>query len=163
MTLTDVATWIGTVLALVSMGVAIWQASQATSAAARAKEMRDEIAKRNAHSELSGLNGVLVAAIRAMDKYGPGAGSAVRRGCSPDSDAATVRSLIAEMMRLRNLFDEKLGSEVHNVSANINQLLVSFADAPNVTERDKRGCDIYNEIVEFSGNIRKELDWNIYG
>ena len=103
MTWTDLATWVGTGLTIISMLVAISQASKATNAAAQAENMRNEIANRNAHGELSGLNGSLSAAIRAMDKYGPGAGPEVRRGCSPDGDAATVRALTGEMTRLRNL------------------------------------------------------------
>lgn len=163
MTWTDVATWTGTGLAIISMGVAIWQASQARSAAAHAEEMRDEIANRNAHSELSVLNGVLRAAIRALDKYGPGTGPEARRGCSPESDAATVRALTGEMAQLRRLLVEKFGNEVSDVITKVNQLLVSFAAAPDEAERDQRGYDIYIEIVEFSGNIKKELDKNIYG
>jgi len=145
------------------MGVTIWQASQAKNAAARAEEMRDEIAKRNAHSELSGLNGALGAAIRAMDKYGPGAGPNARRGCSPNSDAATVRALTGEMTRLRVLLVDKFGNEVGTIIANVNQLLVNFAAASNDAQRVQHGCEIYNEIVELSGNIKNELDGSIYG
>ena len=163
MTWTDGATWVGTGLALISMVVAIWQARQAKSAAAHAEEMRDEIASRAAHSELSGLNGMLVAAIRAMAKYGPGAGPAARRGNSPDSDAATVRALTVNMAQLRNLLVKKFGNEVGDVIAKVNQLLVRFAAAPNATEQHQHGSDIYNEIVEFSGNIKKVLDGTIYG
>jgi hypothetical protein len=163
MTWTDVATWVGTVLAIISMIVAISQASKAANAAAQAERMRNEIANRNAHSELSGLNGALTAAIRAMDKYGPGAGPGLRRGCSPNSDATTVRALIGEMKRLRVLLVKKLGTEVSDTITKVDQLLINFAAAPNVTERDQLGCDIYNEIVELSGNIKKELDGNIYG
>jgi hypothetical protein len=163
MSWTDVATWVGTGLAVVSMGVAILQAVRARDAATRAEEMRDEIAKRNAHGELSGLNGALGAAIRAMDKYGPGAGSNARRGYSPDSDAAMVRALTGEMTRLRALLIEKFGNEVGNVIAKVNQLLLNFAAAPSDAQRVQYGCDIYSEIVEFSGNVKKELDGNIYG
>lgn len=162
MSSTDIATWVGTVLALISMCVAILQAARAKTAADHAETMRDEITDRNAHSELSSLNGVLAAAIRAMDKYGPGAGPEVRRGCSPDSDAATVRALTTEMTRLRNLLFEKFGSEIGEVTKKTNRLLNSFANAPTVKERDTYGRDIYNEIVELSGNIKKELDRNIY-
>lgn len=163
MTWTDVATWVGTGLAVISMIVAIWQAREAKSAATQAGEMRDEIAKRNAHSELSGLNGALGAAIRAMDKYGPGAGPNARRGCSPDGDAASVRALTGEMTRLRALLIEKFGDSVSVVISNINQLLADFAAANNDTQRVQHGCEIYNEIVEFSGNIKKGLDFTIYG
>ena len=162
MTGIDAVTWIGTGITIIGTGVAIWQACQAKSAAERAEEMRDEIANRSAHSELSGLNGLLVAAIRVMDKYGPGTGPEVRRGCSPASDAAAVRALTGEMARLRSLLVEKLGGEVNDIIPKINALLVDFARATNVAERDQRGGDIYNEIVELSGNIRKELDGNIF-
>lgn len=163
MTWTDIATWLGTGLAIISMIVAIWQASEAKSAATHAEQMRDEISNRNAHSQLSSLSGVLSAAIRAMDKYGPGTGPTARRGCSPNSDAANVRALTGEMMRLRNLLSEKFGSEAGDLVKKINDLLVQFAAAPNVADRDKYGCDIYNDLVEFSGNIGKELDGNIFG
>lgn len=162
MTWFDGATLVGTGLSVVSMVVSIWQAKQAKSAAAHAEEMRDEVAERNANSELGGLNGALGAAIRAMDKYGPGAGPEARRGCSPDSDAASVRALTGEMTRLRNLLVEKLGNEVSDVIAKVNQLLVKFAEASDTTERDQCGRDIYTEIVELSGNIKKQLDQNIY-
>lgn len=162
MTWTDGATWVGTGLTIISMGVAILQARKAKGAATKAEEMRDEISKRNAHSELSGLNGALGAAIRAMDKYGPGAGPNARRGFSPEGDAASVRALTGEMTRLRVLLVEKLGDDVSNVIAKVNRLLGDFANANNDAQRVQHGCDIYNEIVEFSGNIKSELDGNIY-
>lgn len=163
MTWTDGATWVGTGLALISMGVAIWQARQAKSAAAHAEEMRNDIASRAAHSELSGLNGRLAAAIRAMDKYGPGAGRAARRGNSPESDAATVREVTGKMVELRDLLVKKFGNEVGDVITKVNELLIDFAEAPNPAEQLKHGGDIYNEILEFRGNIKKVLDRTIYG
>ena len=162
MTIVDLATLLGTSLAVVSMIVSIWQASRAKSAANRAEEMRDKIAQRTANSELGGLNGALGAAIRAMDKYGPGAGTVARRGCSPESDAASVRALTGEMTRLRILLVEKLGNEVNDVISNVNELLIKFAEAASTVERDQSGRDIYIKIVELSGNIKKQLDQNIY-
>jgi hypothetical protein len=53
--------------------------------------------------------------------------------------------------------------EVGDLTKKINDLLVQFAAPSSVGDRDKYGCDIYNELVEFSGNIRKELDGNIFG
>jgi hypothetical protein len=163
MTWTDLATWIGTGLAIISMGVAIWQACRATNAAARAEKMRNEITNRNAHSELASLSGALSAAIRSIDKYGPGAGPGLRRGSSPESDAASVRALTSEMTRLRELLVEKFGNEVSDVIKKINDLLIDFASAPGASERNQLGRDIFFEIVEFSGNIKKELDLNIFG
>jgi len=55
-----------------------------------------------------------------------------------------------------------LGNEVSDVITNVNQLLIRFAATSDVKERDERGCDIYLEIVEFSANVKKQLDANIY-
>ncbi|WP_097929297.1 hypothetical protein [Monaibacterium marinum] len=145
------------------MIVTMLQAREAKSAAAHAEQMRGEISDRNAHSQLSSLSGVLSAAIRAMDKYGPGTGSTARRGCSPRSDAAHVRALTGEMKRLRKLLSERFGSEADDLINRINDLLVQFAEASSTADRDKFGCDIYNELVEFNGNIGNELDGNIFG
>lgn len=162
MTWTDGATWVGTIVTIISTIIAIWQANKAKQSATKAEEMRNDIAKRSAHSELSGLNGALGAAIRAMDKYGPGTGRDARRGSSPDSDAAAVRALTSEMTRLRILLTDKFGQKVMNVISNLNQLLSDFAAAPNESLKVQHGCNIYKEIVEFSGNIKKELDEDIY-
>lgn len=169
MTWTDGATWVGTIVSLIAGYFAWRQAQDAKAKAESAKEsatlaeqMRDDIAKRKAHSELSGLNGALGAAIRAMDKYGPGAGPNIRRGYSPDSDAAAVRAVTVEMKRLQALLVEAFGHDVDDVINKVNQLLVCFAAASDDNQRVERGRDIYNELVEFSGNIKKELDGNIY-
>jgi len=162
MTWTDYATWFGTGLSIVAMIVSIWQAFRAKNAATQAERMRNEIAVRSAHNELSNLNGLLGSAIRSMDKYGPGATASARRGCSPDSDAASVRAVTSEMMRLQSLLIKTFGQEVGELIKRINRLLRSFAESKDVAERDARGIDIYTEIVEFSGNMKKELDGTIY-
>jgi hypothetical protein len=74
-----------------------------------------------------------------------------------------VRALTSEMMRLRSLLSEKFESEAGDLVIKINDLLVKFAAAPNNADRDQLGCDIYNDLVDFSGNIGKELDSNIFG
>lgn len=162
MTATDVATWVGTAIAFISMGVSIIQAKRAKSAAAKAEEMRDEISIRNANSELSGLEGMIAAATRAMDKYGPGAGAVARHGYSPENDAAAVRALTGCMSLLQGLLLDNFDVNVRDVTTNLNSLLIRFADAPNDMVRDKIGCDIYSEIVEFGGNIRRLVNANIY-
>lgn len=153
----DIGTWVGTGIAAISAVVSWRKASEA-------KQMRDAIAKRKDHGDLSGLNGILTGALRAMEKYAPGAGINARRGSSPDSDAAAVRSLTSEMARLRGMLDRTFGkAAVSRVLNCLNNLLTAFGNAPNDNDRVSKGRDIYNEIVEFSGNIKSELDGNIYG
>lgn len=161
-TWTDVATWVGLILTAVSAFIAVCQARKAKTAADHAEEIRDEITRRNSHNDLASLNGLIVAAIRAMDKYGPGAGPAARHGCSPESDTASVRALTSEILHLRSLLKEKVGGDVDQVAKTINDLLVRFAVAPDAVERDKLGCEVFVEINEFRGNIKKELDGHIY-
>ncbi len=126
--------------------------------------MRDDIAKRKDHGDLSGLNGILTGALRAMEKYAPGTGIDARRGSSPESDAGAIRSLTSEMARLREMLDKTFGeAAVSRVLNRLNKLLTDFGNAPNDNDRVAKGRDIYNEIVEFSGNIKSGLDGNIYG
>ena len=126
--------------------------------------MRDAITKRKDHGDLSGLNGILTGALRAMEKYAPGAGTDARRGSSSEGDATAVRSLITEMARLRGMLDKTFGQvAVNRVQNRLQNLLTDFGDAPNDSDRVAKGRDMYNEIVEFSGNIKSELDGNIFG
>lgn len=159
----DVGTWIGTSVSVLSMGIAVWQARKASNAATRAEKMRDQIASRNAHSELSNLNGILAAALRAMDKYGPGAGVNARRGNSPESDAENVRSLTKEMARLRAMLVERFGETINEVITHLNSILADFGAATKDADRVVHGRKIYIEIIEFSGNVKQVLDKNIYG
>jgi hypothetical protein len=158
----DVGTWIGTAFSIIGAGIAIWQARQAISAATRAKQMRDEIAERNTHSELSSLSGILTAAIRAMDKYGPGVRATVRRGSSPDSDASAVRALTAEMDRHRAMLTETFGAASDLVRIRLNDLLAEFGAAVADANRVAKGCEIYTEITTFSGNMKQALDSKIF-
>ena len=162
MTWTDYATWLGSGLSIIAMIVSIWQAFRAKGSADQAEKMRDEISVRSAHNELSNLNGLLGSAIRSMDKYGPGATANARRGCSPDSDAASVRAVTSEMIRLKNLLIETFGQEVDELIKKINDLLKKFAQPKDSTDRDELGYMIHAEIVEFSGNMKKELDSALY-
>jgi len=162
MTWTDYATWLGTGLSIIAMIVSICQALRAKNSAEQAKRMRDEISVRSSHNELSNLNGLLGSAIRSMDKYGPGATENARRGCSPDSDAGSVRAVTSEMIRLKNILIETFGQEVDELIRKINDLLKKFAQSIGPTERDEFGYMIHAEIVEFSGNMKKELDGGIY-
>jgi len=153
----DIGTWVSTGIAAISAGVS-WQKAN------EAKQMRDAIAKRKDHGDLSGLNGILTGALRAMEKYAPGAGINARRGSSPDSDAAAIRSLTDEMARLRHMLDKTFGkAAVSRVLNRLKKLLTDFGNAANDNERVEKGREIYNEIVEFSGNIKNELDGNVYG
>lgn len=162
MSLTDAATWIGTGLTLIAMIVTIWQATQAKSAASSAKKARDDIDSRNAQHELSGLDGMVNTAIKAMDKFGPGTRAASLRGYLPDSDTDKVRALTRKMQQLRSLLEEKFGDDASAVITRVNELLVDFANSSDDNERHQHGCSIYTEISEFNGNIRKVIDQSIY-
>jgi hypothetical protein len=163
MTWTDIITWVSAVITIISMFIAIRKARMAWNAATKAEEMRDDIANLNSHGELSGLNGMLAAAIRAMEKYGPGSKPKSRLSCSPDTDVATVRALTTEMAKLRHLLVERFGDEANTLISRFKTLLVKFAEATSNKEQDKICGDIYNDLTEFSGNIKKELDQNTYG
>ena len=158
----EALTWIGTGITLVSMCITAWQASRAISAARRAEEVRNEIENRNADHELSDLNGMITPAIRAMDKYGPGTGITSLQGSSPDSDAATVRALTGKMQQVSTLLEEKVGDDASEVITRINLLLNGFGNASNEVERRQHGHDIYNEIIEFSGNLHSVIGQRIY-
>lgn len=150
-------TWIGTAVTLIGTGVTIWQSTRAVSAANRAKEVRDEIDNRNTDRELSDLNGMMTAAIKAMDKYGPGASAMSLKGYSPDSDAGTVRALTAKMQQVSKLLKEKAGQDASEVITKVNQLLIKFGDASNEVEHREHGGEIYIEITEFSGNLHSVI------
>lgn len=153
----DIGTWVSTGIAGISAVVSWRKASEA-------KQMRDAISKRKDHGDLSRLNGILTVALRAMEKYAPGAGNSARRGSSPDSDAMAIRSLTREMAHLRGMLDKTFGkAAVSRVLNRLNKLLTDFGNAPSDNDRVAKGRDIYNEIVEFSGNIKSELDGNVYG
>lgn len=159
----DVGTWIGTAFSILGAAIALMQARQAVRAAASAKQMRDEISDRNAHSELSNLSGILTAALRAMDKYGPGVSATVRKGSSPDSDASAVRALTAEMNRHRAMLNQTFGDASDRVRNRLNQLLAEFGAAVVEADRVVKGGEIYTEITTLSGNLKQALDDKIYG
>lgn len=159
----EIGTWIGTAFSIIGAAFAIWQSRKAQSAADRAEEMRDEIAVKHVHSDLSGLDGVLTAACRAMDKYGPGVGAQARRGASPDSDASMVRSFTAGIDRNREMLTKTFGKACEDVRDRINGLLAEFGDATSDTDRLIKGREIYLEITTFSGNMKQALDGKIFG
>lgn len=163
MTSSDIGTWIGTAFSIIGAAIAIWQARQAISAAHRAEEVRDEIETQHQHIELSGLDGVLAAACRAMDKYGPGVGSIKRRGASPEADAAVVRAFTAGMDRHREMLNEAFGKPCDDVRDRINGLLADFGNASDDGARLTKGQAIYLEISTFSGNMKQALDKRVFG
>ena len=83
----------------------------------------------------------------------------------PDIDDFCKKEIITRILQLkhRSVLPSVASLEVGDLTKKINDLLVQFAAPSSVGDRDKYGCDIYNELVEFSGNIRKELDGNIFG
>ena len=163
MTSSDIGTWIGTAVSILGAAIAVWQARQATSAANRAKEVRDEIEMSHQHGELSGLDSLLAAACRAMDKYGPGVGPIKRRGASPEEDAAVVRAFMAGMDRHRVMLNTTFGKPCDDVRDRINGLLVDFGEAPDDAVRLEKGRAIYLEITTFSGNMKQALDKKVFG
>lgn len=162
-TSSDFATWVGTFFSVAGAGVAIWQAWQATNAAERAQRLRDEIAGRSAHSELSGLDGILAAACRAMDKYGPGRNPNSLRGISPHDDASAVRAFTAALDRHRDMLKKTFGESCDDVRDRLHAFLSDFASATDHSERQSTGCAIYLEMTTFSGNMKRALDLNIFG
>lgn len=159
----DTVTWIGTIFSILGAAIAIWQAKQAVSAAKRAEQMRDEIAGKSAHTELSALDAMLTAACNAMDKYGPGAQPVRRRGASPDSDAATVRAFTAAMDRHHDLLAATFGGPCNAVRDRINGQLDQFAAAANDAARVQAGKEVYSEIIIFSGNMKRAIDAKVFG
>lgn len=159
----DTVTWIGTIVSIIGAVIAIWQACRAKSAAKRAEEMRNEIAGKHAHSELSVLDGLLAAACKAMDKYGPGRNPNTLRGTKPDSDADAVRAFTAALDRHSALLTKAFGKPCNDVRDRVNGLLDEFAAAPSVVERLPKGSEIYQEITIFSGNIKQAIDAKTFG
>lgn len=163
MTGSDIGTWIGTAFSIIGAGIAVWQARQAISAATRAKQMRDEIAARNVHGELSSLYGILAAAIRKMDKYGPGARPTFRRGFTPDHDASAVRELTTQMALHKAMLAKTFGNAIDGVQTRLTGLLAEFGAANSEQGWVEKGCEIHIELTELSGNIKQAMDGNIYG
>ena len=163
MTGSDIGTWLGTLFSIIGAAIAVWQSMQAKKAAKRAEEMRDEIAVKHEHSDLSGLDGVLAAACRAMDKYGPGVGSIVRRGASSEADAASVRAFTAGMDRHREMLTKAFGRPCDDLSERVNRLLGEFGEAATEADRLAKGREIYLEITMFSGNMKQALDGKLFG
>ncbi len=154
----DTVTWIGTAFSIIGAAIAIWQSWVASRAASRAEQVRDEITAKHVHNELSVLDGLLAAALNAMDKYGPGRSLGSLVGSSPDGDADVVRAFTAALGRHREMLEKTFGEPCDVVRNRINVLLGEFAAAVVSNERMPKGCDIYLEITTFSGNMKKALD-----
>ena len=154
----DTVTWIGTAFSVIGAGIAVWQACIAGSAATRAEKARKAIMGKYEHVELGALDGVLSAACKAMEKYGPGSRVSTLRGTSPDSDTNAVRAFTAALDRNTEMLTKAFGSPCVAVRDRINGLLDEFGAAATADERLPKGKAIYLEITTFSGNIKKALD-----
>lgn len=154
----DTVTWIGTAFSILGAGIAIWQARRARSAAKRAEDARKEIVGRVQHGELGALDGVLAAACKAMDKYGPGRTEDSLIGTEPNGDGDAVRAFTAGLDRNRELLTKVFGNSCDDVRDRINNLLADFAAAGTVKRRLSKGREIYLEITTFSGNMKNALD-----
>lgn len=154
----DTVTWIGTAFSIIGAGIAIWQAWRARRAANQAEAARREIIGRYEHGELGALDGVLAAACRAMEKYGPGSRVATLRGTSPDSDANSVRAFTAALDRNTEMLNRTFGGPCADVRDRINALLDEFGASATADDRLPKGKAIYLEITTFSGNMKKALD-----
>lgn len=150
-----IGTWVGTLVAVIS-AVTSWRK------AGEAKQMRDEIAGRKAHGELSGLNGILASALRAMQKYANGMSPTYRSGANPDEDALAVVAVANEMARLRAILDNSFGkTAVGKVLNKLDKLLADFGSSPNNPNdpvRVSKGNEIFTALKELSGNFKSEMD-----
>ena len=154
----ETVTWIGTAFSILGAGIAIWQAWQARTSASKAETARQQIIGRFEHGELGVLDGVLAAALKAMEKYGPGSRASSLRGTSPDSDANAVRAFTAALDRHTDMLTKAFGGPCVDVRDPINALLVEFGAARSAEERLPKGTEIYLEITTFTGNMKKALD-----
>ena len=154
----ETVTWIGTAFSILGAGIAFWQARRARTAADKVEAARNQIVGRYQHGELGALNGVLSAALSAMDKYGPGSSVARLIGASADNDANAVRAFTAALDRNTEMLSKAFGGRCVQVRDRINRLLDEFGAAQTDDERLQRGKAIYLEISTFSGNIKKALD-----
>ena len=159
----DTVTWIGTIFSIIGAGIAIWQGIRAKNAAAHAEKMRNEIATKYVHRQLSSLDGLLSAACKAMDKYGPGRSASSLRGTSASADADAVRAFTAAFDRNRDTLRTTFGNHIDGVRDRLHRLLGEFASASTNTERLPKGCEIYLEITNFSGNMKQALDVKTFG
>lgn len=154
----DQVTWLGTVVSIVGAAVAIWQAWEAWRAARKAATIRDEIASTRAHLELNDFDKLLIAALQAMDKYGPGRKPSQLRGLSNVKDADAVRSLTAAMSRHEKLLSKSFGSKSGEVCDRLNAMLIEFGNATTTDDLIDHGRAIYTEISTLSGNLKGVLD-----
>lgn len=163
MTWSDIGTWLGTAFSIIGAAIAIWQARQAKASATRAETIRNEIAENNEQIELAGLDTILAGACRAMDKYGPGAGSIKRRGASPEGDASAVRTLTASLDRHRDLLEDAFGKICVDFRDRVNDLLGEFGSATSDADRLEIGKEIYLELTILSGHMKRALDRRTFG
>ena len=162
MTPSDIGTWMGTLFSVVGAGIALRQANKAKTSADVATQKRNEIIEQYEHNELSGLDGVLLAACKAMDKYGPGVAASTRRGSSPQNDATRVRAFTAALDRNRDMLLKEFGDKADNVCRRLNILLSEFGSASSDAIRLEKGREIYLEITAFSGNVKHALDRKVF-
>lgn len=155
----DMATWAG-------VGVTWLLARNARGAATDAEkirnEIRGEIAERNAYGELSNLYGLITKVIERMDKYGPGAGADSRRGSKPNDDATSVRELTTQLAVHGAMLEERF-IDIEQIRVRLADLLDEFSAEISDTGRVMKGRAIHSELTGLCGNIKKELDRNIYG
>ncbi|MDG5750229.1 hypothetical protein P8R33_03830 [Qipengyuania sp. XHP0211] len=154
----ETVTWIGTAFSILGAGIAIWQAHRARTAAEKVEAARKQIVGRYQHGELGALDGVLSAALSAMEKYGPGSSVTRLIGASADSDANAVRAFTAALDRNTEMLTKAFGGHCVQVRDRINRLLDEFGAAQTDGGRLPKGKAIYLEISTFSGNIKKALD-----
>lgn len=154
----DTVTWIGTGVSIAGGLLSLWQAGNARSAAEKAERARKEISGRYDHRELSALDADVAAALRAMEKYGPGARPSSIRGASFDNDANVVRLFTAALDRHAEMLSKAFAGPCDDVRDRINAWLNEFGAAPTAADRLEKGKSIYLEIATFSGNMKKALD-----
>lgn len=150
MTLTDGATWVGTIVSIIA-GCFAWRQAQdakseaknAEKSATLAEQMRNQISHRKAQSELGELNTILMAALQAMHKYGPGAKSVTRLGYNADKDASTVRDLTTEMGLKRAMLERLFGKTIDGVQNKLVTMLQAFASSQTNDQFVKAGCNIH--------------------
>jgi uncharacterized protein with PIN domain len=163
LTASDIGTWIGTAFSLLGALVAVWQARQAKTAAQQVEEFHDDIVGKHEQSELTELQAALEQACKAMDKYGPGAGSHARLGTNPESDAAAVRAFAVAIDRHRELLLKTFGETWQDRKTQIFDRLNEFGDAATDADRAKAGLQIYLEITQLSGNLQSAVKEKVFG
>lgn len=156
--LMDILAVLGAIASIAGAVMSFRSAGEAVTAQEAAESARDQIRKRARHSDAVTLLHLANAALRAVEKYGPGAANMLSMGANAAADAQQVRDYLKALQENRGMFGVASPNPADLLYAKAIVLVETLTQGDTRDVRRNAGKELWELLTKFIHRHKAQRD-----